>query len=253
MKGYFTRQKVKFVLLSFIFFSYYSCGRKINYSENKVQENRWMIAEKYQVDTPCLIKDGNKCENLFDCHYKRFLSSNYVDFYEKIDSINIVGDLLFCSTQLIKNKNIRQKEANSLLYHFYTNFNKYTINYGFKSPLYSPIDTFYNKFINVLCQWNTVEAFDICMQYSSKNTHDSMGHGDCRNLSVDFINTIVLPKIKTINNKTPDQFYIDLVRHLDHDIDFETDCYDSVYNIVYPAIKKNWEEGKIVLKTNESH
>ncbi|MCB9309468.1 MAG: hypothetical protein H6567_05355 [Lewinellaceae bacterium] len=240
-------QKIKFVLVSIIFFSYYSCGRKINYSENKVQEVKWKISERYLFDTLCLNKDGNTCENLFDCHYKRFISANYVDFNEKIDSVNIIGDLLYCSVQLLKNKNIRQKEANVLLYHFYNNFNKYTINYGFKSPLYSPIDTLNNKFVNILSQWNTVEAFDICMQYSSKNYHDSMGHGDCENLSVEFIIKIVIPKIKTIDG-TNFWTYFDKHNHGDHG---PADCYDSMYEALYPMLKKAWEEGKIVLKTNE--
>jgi len=84
----------------------------------------------------------------------------------------------------------------------------------------------------------------------SENVHDSMGHGDCNNLTIDFMNTIVLSKIKSIYNQDPDQFYLNLTKHMDNEQNYE-DCFDSVFKIMYPALKKAWEEEKIVLKTDQ--
>lgn len=138
--------------------------------------------------------------------------------------------------------------TSNILNHYYlTNFNKAKINGG--SILISGVHK-NNRFYNILSNWNSKESFNICILYMSENVHDSMGHGDCNNLTIDFMNTIVLSKIKSIYNQDPDQFYLNLTKHMDNEQNYE-DCFDSVFKIMYPALKKAWEEEKIVLKTDQ--
>jgi hypothetical protein len=82
----------------------------------------------------------------------------------------------------------------------------------------------------------------------SKNEHDSMGHGDCTNVGYEFFNSIVLPKIKSIDGV---DFWTYYFRSNPNISPFYGDCYDRFYAAMYPLLKKAWEEGKIELHAPE--
>jgi len=84
--------------------------------------------------------------------------------------------------------------------------------------------------------------------YTSKNRHDSMGHGDCKNLGIEFFHFVVVPKILSIDGMQP---YDYLYKNLKGVYDTNEDCQHSYYNAIHPLIKKAWDDGKIILKTNQ--
>ena len=97
----------------------------------------------------------------------------------------------------------------------------------------------------ILTNWNTSESFEVCMLYMDKNIHDSMGHGDCTNLTIEFFNQIILKKIKTIGGMDFWTYFDRNGKNRDHGTE---DCYDRLYEVIYPLLKQAWEDGKIELK-----
>ncbi len=234
---------IKMMGFSIVLLIFFSCKSKLVIE--RPQEEAYISYKRYVIDTSCQNIDIDNCEFMVQCHYSRFMSTDYPFIFDLIDNKNKVGDLLDCSVTINQKKDSLYNKTNMILSHYFlSHIRKSKINNG--SLLISGI-FLHNRFYRLLSQWNTEEAFNICMQLSSKNIHDSMGDGDCTNLSVDFINTIVLPKIKTIEGM---DFwaYFEKHNHGDHG---SADCYDSMYEAIYPMLKKAWDEGKIVLKTDE--
>lgn len=190
---------------------------------------------------------SNTCVGLFDCYHTYLKSDQLFDYktlkesrtYFKLDS------LLNCTSYVFVNDTERKQLAEECLYAFY-----HQIHLRAKIKGQGGIP-FGNLHYKIFKEWNSVKSFEICIILLSLNVHDSMGHGDCTNQTIDFLFKIVYPKIKSIYGQDPDQFYLNLTKHLDNEQNY-ADCFDSVYKIIYPALKKAWEEGKIELKNANS-
>ncbi|MCB9309464.1 MAG: hypothetical protein H6567_05335 [Lewinellaceae bacterium] len=204
-----------------------------------------------QIDTIIISKldlikcdDSLNCEPNFDCYH------TYFELFPRFNNeMRVQSNKLFdldtmkqCILNIYLGNNSKSEFADESLYQYYLNVCKLSDYRNWKRVPYGG-----NLNNHLLSKWNSRKSFEICMKLISKNEHDSMGHGDCFNKSVNFINTIVLPKIKTIEGM---DFwtYFDKHNHGDHG---PADCYDSMYEALYPMLKKAWEEGKIVLKTDE--
>lgn len=208
----------------------------------------YIVHESYLIDTICNKLLDATCETLLNCHYSKFLETPYPFIYDKIDKKNDIGDLLTCAVQINSKRDKYFEITNNILNHYYlTNFKKSKINNG--GTLISGVHM-NNRFYNILSNWNTKESFNICMLYVSKNVHDSMGHGDCSNHSIEFFNHIVLPKIKSVAGLDFWTYFEKNTPNADHG---PADCYDSLYEALYNVLKQAWEEGKIELKDAQNN
>lgn len=204
-----------------------------------------IVSDSIQI-TPYIFEiceSSNTCEGLFDCYHKFLLSDQLFEYttFNTARSYFNIDTLLDCTLHMYQNNKVKSDLAAQCLFSYYNKLYLKGIERGRGATPYRGI---HHK---ILTNWNTVKSFDICIQFISFNVHDSMGHGDCTNLTIDFLFKIVYPKIKTIYDQEPDQFYINLTKHLDNEQNY-ADCFDSVYKIMYPTLKKAWEEGKIELK-----
>lgn len=226
-----------------------SCVNTKIVEENKVMQRSNI--EKNENSTYIFQNCESKatCDELFDCYHTYLLSEQPFEYNNLKESWNYfnIDSLLECTLAIYKHEAKKKDLAAECFYSFYNNMH---LTEKAKGKGVSPYTGIHYK---ILTNWNSRKSFEICLQFSSIKDLDRWGDVECTNRSIRFINLVLLPKIQTINNKTPDQFYIDLVRHLNPDKDFDADCYNSVYKIVYPAIKKAWDEGKIVLKTDNTH
>jgi hypothetical protein len=239
-------QKIILNLMLLIFFLQ-SCNSIKNVSEEKsIETKKYTNNTDMKIDTTCNKYDVKDCHAIFSCHYKNFIDTPFPFIYSKIDSTNDIGDFLECCIFINSSKVNNSINANNALSHYYLSI--YTqANLNGQSPLQSGVG-YTNRFYRILHQWNSREAFEICLFYISKNRHDSMGHGDCTNLAVKFFEKIMMPKIVSIDGLDYWTYYD---KHVKDVYPGPSDCYDSYYNAMYPLIKKAWDEGKIVLKTDQ--
>ncbi|MBK9256176.1 MAG: hypothetical protein IPM42_11870 [Saprospiraceae bacterium] len=223
-----------------------SCSHKTPIQKETIKNNFYEKEATFKIDTSCVNYKVNDCVAILDCHYLNFMQTESPFFYDKIDQINDIGKLLECAVEMVAKKNYFSEKAENILYHYY--FSKYKKAHFYdESPLISGLENSQNRFYNILRKWKTQKSYEICLLYLNKNSHDSTGHGDCTNLSVQFFEEIVLPKIKTIDG-------MDFWTYFDKntkDVGIgPVDCFDAFYNAMFPLLKKAWEDGNIVLVTD---
>ncbi|MCB9309466.1 MAG: hypothetical protein H6567_05345 [Lewinellaceae bacterium] len=234
---------MKWVVLSSILLIFIcaSCSKKnLGNSKKKESKSESNMVNQYSFKK---CESSETCPGVFDCYYTFLLYDHLFEYQNLNQTWNYfnLDSLLKCTFLIYENNSDLKLIAEECLYSFY---NKMFLAAKKSGRPVSPLKGIH---YNILINWNTIRSFELCLQFFSMNDHDSMGHGDCTNLSIEFFNRIILPKIKTIEGM---DFwtYFDKHNHGNHG---PADCYDSMYEALYPMLKKAWEEGKIVLKTNE--
>ncbi|MBK9150648.1 MAG: hypothetical protein IPM26_06440 [Saprospiraceae bacterium] len=227
--------------------SYYSCS--IN--SKKIIKKYPDLVESLRPDTTSYIfkecDSKGDCIALFDCYNDFFFHSTMLDYSTQQTAINYFdfGRLIDCTVYVFKNDSVRKEKADLCLYNFCLESHKKWINTDRTAMPIGNLDNYKLK------NWNSKRAIQAFILLMSKNSHDSMGHGDCTNVGVKFYFNIVQPKIKSIDGLDPNIF---IASHILWDNETnERDCYDAFYNALYPLIKKAWEDDKIVLLSDENN
>jgi len=194
---------MKLIRIKLIFFllvcTIQSCHiyKKSNF-DKEVNSSVVNIENEFIIDTTCIFYTSGDCHGLFNCHYTNFLNTTYPFIYTNIDKSNDIGNFLKCAVKINKLNDSFYMRTNIALKHYF--MSKYMkAAKSNSSPLISGVDIRFNRFYRILYDWNCKESFEICVLYLGKNWHDSMGHGDCTNVGYEFFNSIVLPKIKSID------------------------------------------------------
>ena len=233
------KKTIFYALMSLVCF--YSCfNTKIaERSEIKQKSNSNSTQNLPYVFQNC--ESSNKCVGLFDCYHSFLLSDQLFEYpnYNNSGKYFNMDSLLNCTLLLYFNNEKRKYLAGKCLFSYY--YKSYIRDR--KSSFGFPPNSGIHK--KILTNWNTSESFEVCMLYMDKNIHDSMGHGDCTNLTIEFFNQIILKKIKTIGGMDFWTYFDRNVKNRDHGPE---DCYDSLYEVIYPLLKQAWEDGKIELK-----
>jgi len=232
--------RILIFLIVVIVFGNNACSshkRELAIVESNSPKSDESVAKPYIFEV-CESKDD--CTVLFDCYNSYFLSGKVLAFETRNESIKYFDfkQLLDCTIYLFNKDTLRKELADSCLYKYYYDYFQYHFSAG----------TAMWEEHSQLKKWNSKKAFEICILMMEKNSIDYT-EGYCVNRGVIFFENIVESRIKTIYGE---EFNTYFYKNVKFQIDQKPDCFKSYYDALYPLIKKAWEDGKIVLVSDET-
>lgn len=188
--------------------------------------------------------DHLNCTNIIDDNLIFLQNAN--EFYNSDYLINnqvALSKLINCC---LEGENIRKENIKSTLLKYSRLYVEDRIKQNIHPTFFSKSD-----FIGrILTEINNKESFKIHLKIFSYNKCDKPGHGIETSTGVGYFEYMMLPLISTINGVNAHEFYnqYKMESFFSNSIN---DCDLQYYNNLYTLVKDSWEDGKIVLKTDQ--
>lgn len=192
------------------------------------------------------IIDENDCSGIINQYL--FVIEDAKNFYRDDHTISnniTINTLIKCG--LDSNFIIRKRVQLALL-----NYCETFIKYETEDNGHPTIFNRESNIGKILTSINTIECFNIHLKIFSYN--DCVGHepGMEQSTGTAYFEYMMLPLISTIDGRPAYEFYKEYKFEF-YFGDIRDDCGLYFYNKLFYFIKKSWDEGKIVLKTDDTH